>query len=214
MDCHRARIGLPRAVESQEKIAPSQGFPWMTLLLAGAAAAALIFEPVARVLIYDRELIFRGEFWRAWTGHVVHFGVSHFIWNLAVFVPSGWWLERLWPKITRWYYVVSPSIISSALLALDPTLGRYAGLSGVATGMLVLLAALQLERRPEEPAWFWISVLLLVAIKIGVELFTGAPVFVSGFGDIRTVPLAHIVGVICAVAFWAGSKLTGSVTAR
>jgi len=186
----------------------------MTLLLAAVAGAAMISEPVARVLIYDRALIFRGEYWRVWTGHVVHFGASHFIWNLAVFVPSGWWLERLWPKTTRWYYLVSPLIISAAMLAFDPALGRYAGLSGLATGMLVLLAALQLGRRAEEPAWFWISVLLLVAIKIGVELFTGAPVFVSGFGDIRTVPLAHIFGVACAIAFWLPSKITATTVPR
>ncbi len=182
----------------------------MTLLLAVAAGVALISEPVARALIYDRVLIFHGEIWRIWTGHVVHFGTSHFIWNLAVFLPAGWWLERLWPGITRGYYLASPLIISAAMLALDPTLGRYAGLSGLATGMLVLLSALQLGRRSEEPAWFWLSVLLLVAIKIGVELFTGAPVFVSGFGDIRTVPLAHIFGIVSAVGFWFGAKITGN----
>jgi rhomboid family GlyGly-CTERM serine protease len=196
-------------VEFQEKLKQPPPFPWATLLLAFAAGLAMISQSLAQELIYDRKLIFQGEFWRMWTGHVVHFGLSHFTWNLAVFVPSGWWLERLWPKTTRWYYAVSPLVTSVAMLALDPTLTRYAGLSGLATGMLVLLAALQLGRRAEEPAWFWVSVLLLVAIKIGVELFTGAPVFVSGFGDIRTVPLAHIFGIVCAVAFWLGSKLAG-----
>jgi len=180
----------------------------MTLLITSAAGAALLFEPVSRSLIYDRTLIFHGELWRVWTGHVVHFGTSHFIWNLAVFVPSGWWLERLWPGTTRWYYLISPLMISASMLAWDPSLGRYAGLSGLATGMLVLLASLQLGRRAEEPAWFWISVLILVAIKIGVELFTGAPVFVSGFGDIRTVPLAHLSGVVCAIGFWLGTRWT------
>lgn len=215
MGCHRARIGLPRAVESQEKLTRSQlAFPWLTLLLALLAGAAFISDPLSSALIYDRALIFRGELWRIWTGHVVHFGLSHVTWNLAVFVPSGWWLERLWPKTTRWYYAVSPLVISAAMLALDPSLTRYAGLSGLATGMLVLLAALQLGRRAEEPAWFWISVLLLVAIKIGVELFTGAPVFVSGFGDIRTVPLAHIFGIVCAIAFWIPSKMTRHAVAR
>lgn len=207
MDCHRAGDRLPRAVESQEKLTSSRAFPWFTVVLAVVACLAFISASLTRVLIYDRALIFRGELWRMWTGHVVHFGASHLVWNLAVFLPSGWWLEKLWPRTTRGFYLVSPLIISAAMLVLDPTLGRYAGLSGLATGMLVLLSALQLGRRAEEPAWFWISVLLLVAIKIGVELFTGAPVFVSGFGDIRTVPLAHIFGIVCAIAFWLGAKL-------
>ena len=182
--------------------------------MALAALAALLSEQVSAGLIYDRTLIFNGEVWRLWTGHVVHFGLSHFTWNLAVFLPAGVWLERLWPAVTRWFYALSPLIISIALLILDPTLARYAGLSGVATGMLVLLACLQLGRRQQEPAWFWASVLTLVGIKIGVELFTGAPVFVSGFGHIRTVPLAHIFGIIAALVFWGIALLAKKAAAR
>jgi rhomboid family GlyGly-CTERM serine protease len=182
--------------------------------MAVAALAALLSEQVSACLIYDRTLIFKGEAWRLWTGHVVHFGLSHFTWNLAVFLPAGVWLERLWPAVTRWFYALSSLIISVALLVLDPTLARYAGLSGVATGMLVLLACLQLGRRQEEPAWFWVSVLTLVGIKIGVELFTGAPVFVSGFGDIRTVPLAHIFGIIAALVFWGIALIAKKTAAR
>jgi len=189
-------------------------FPWITLVIALAALAALLSAQVSAWLIYDRTLIFKGEVWRLWTGHVVHFGLSHFTWNLAVFLPAGVWLERLWPAVTRWFYALSPLIISAALLTLDPTLTRYAGLSGVATGMLVLLACLQLGRRQVEPAWFWVSVLTLVGIKIGVELFTGAPVFVSGFGDIRTVPLAHIFGIIAALVFWGIALIAKQATAR
>ena len=174
----------------------------MTLAMALTSAAALLFESVSSHLIYDRPLIFKEQLWRLWSGHLVHFGLSHFTWNLAVFLPSGIWLERLWPTTTRWFYAFSPLIISIALLLLDPTLMRYAGLSGIATGMLVLLACLQLGRRNAAPAWSCVSVLEQVEVTLGVLLFTGAPVFVSGFGDIRTVPLAHIFGIVCALGFW------------
>jgi rhomboid family GlyGly-CTERM serine protease len=200
-------LHLLRAVESQEKLSNRQELPWMTLGIVILTALAQTFEPVATCFIYDRALIFKGEIWRIWTGHVVHFGASHFIWNLAVFLPAGWWLERLWPVLTRCFYGACSVVISIALLLLDPSLTRYAGLSGLATGMLVLLAALQLGRRKEEPAWFWMSVLILIGIKMGVELFTGAPVFVSGFGPIRTVPLAHVAGVVCGLVFWFGATL-------
>ena len=178
----------------------------MTLVIALLAGLALVSPVMMSWFIYDRALIFRGEIWRAWSGHVAHFGTSHFIWNLAVFIPAGCWLERLWPALTRWFYALCPLLISVALLVLDPSLLRYAGLSGLGTGMLVLLAALQLGRRKVEPAWFWLCVLALVAIKIGTELFTGAPIFVSGFTDVRTVPLAHVFGVVGAVFFWVGSR--------
>ena len=178
----------------------------MTLVLALLAGLALMSDSVAGGLIYDRALIFKGEVWRMWTGHVVHFGPSHFIWNLTVFVPCGCWLERLWPVRTRWFYLACPLVISFALLCLDPSLVRYAGLSGLATGMLVLLAGLQLGRPKQEPGWFWLSVLILVTAKIVLELFTGNPLLVSGFTDVRTVPLAHIFGVVCGAVFWVAAR--------
>jgi rhomboid family GlyGly-CTERM serine protease len=181
------------------------------MCLALLAAGAFRVKAVDDFFIYDRALISRGELWRAWTGHVVHFGSSHILWNLAVFLPVGIWLERLRPGLTRGFYVVCPLFISIALWFLDPTLFRYAGLSGLATGMLVLLAGLQLERRPQEPAWLWWSVLILVGTKIGVELFSGKPLLVSGFTDIRTVPLAHIFGAGCGVAFLMGARVGKSL---
>jgi len=170
--------------------------------MAGAALLALLSPAVSNWLIYDRLLLFRGQVWRAWTGHIVHFGSSHLLWDVVVFLPAGCWLEYRWPSMARWFYLVCPLGISGALLLLEPTLQRYAGLSGLATGTLVLLAALQLQRTKEEPAWFWICVLALVGAKIGTELFTGAPLMVTDFVGIRSVPLAHIGGAGCGLIFW------------
>ena len=89
------------------------------------------------------------------------------------------------------------------MLWLEPSLSRYAGLSGLATGVLVLLAGRQLSGKSNEPVWVWLGVLALVVVKIGLEVITGAPLIVSGFNGIRTVPLAHIGGLVCAVFFWA-----------
>jgi len=59
-----------------------------------------------------------------------------------------------------------------------------------------------LQRTPAEPRWFWIAVLALVGVKLGAERFTGTPLFVSGFQDIRDVPLAHVGGAAAAIAGW------------
>lgn len=202
MACFRPWPGLADAVAPKEKLTDQPPFPWGTLVVAFGAGLALVFPAVSERLIYDRSLIFQGQVWRGWSGHVVHYGLSHFFWNLAVFLPAGCWLERLWPRGTRWFYAVGPLMISVALLLLDPALDRYAGLSGLATGMLVLLAGLQLRRGKGEPAWFWLGVLALVGAKITLELITGAPLIVSGFAGIRTVPLAHLSGVVCGILFW------------
>lgn len=176
-------------------------WPWATVVIAAAALVTFGFVPLADALIYDRSLIFSGQIWRTWTGHIVHFGSSHLLWDLAVFFPAGCWVERLNPRCARWLYLLGPIIISAVLLACDPTLERYAGLSGLAMGTLVLLAIIQLTNKNESP-WLWAGVLLLAAAKIVLELRQGAPLFVGDFAHIRNVPLAHLSGIGCALMCW------------
>lgn len=180
---------------------PGRPWPWAYPLVALAAVVVHVGDYSAP-LIYDRHLIFAGQLWRLWTGHLVHFGRSHIFWDLCVFVPAGIWLERLHPRIARWFLAASPVFISALLLLCDPTLERYGGLSGVATGVLVLLACCRLRGGPNEPPWFWIAVLVLVAVKIGLELFSGTTLLVSGFTTVRNVPLAHVGGALAAVLLW------------
>ena len=120
---------------------------------------------------------------------------------MVIFVPVGCWLERLWSRRTRWFYLICPLAISVALLVFEPVLERYAGVSGVATGALVLLAGLQLRRNSSEPTWFWLAVLGLVAAKIVFELIGGAPFLIEMPLSVRVVPLAHFGGLICGLAF-------------
>jgi rhomboid family GlyGly-CTERM serine protease len=183
-------------------------WPWATVVVA-SAAGAIFWASAENRLIFERGLILHGQLWRAWTAHLVHFTPSHLWWNLAVLVPAGCWLERQWPRITRWYYLYSPPAISAALLLFDSALERYAGLSGVATGVLVLLAGLQFADgdRPDL-RWFSISLLVLVAAKIGYEFLAGTPLLVQGFDEVRNVPLAHLAGAAFGGLFWVfGARL-------
>jgi len=166
-------------------------------------AALLVFgnPRLFDVFIFQRSLIFSGQVWRVWTGHIVHFGPSHLAWDLAVFLPAGCWLESLRPRCARWLYLLGPVIISAVLLVFDPTLERYAGLSGLAMGTLVLLAIIQSTNKNESP-WIWLGVLLLAAAKIVIELRQGAPLLVSDFANVRNVPLAHLSGAACGLVCW------------
>jgi rhomboid family GlyGly-CTERM serine protease len=191
--------------EAAKPPARPRAFPWVTGQIT-LAAIVIFYSQTADAFIYDRVQILHGQLWRIWTGHVVHFGFSHMFWNLAVFLPAGCWLESIRPNVARCFYALGPLLITSVLLAFDPTLLRYAGLSGVATGLLVLLACSQLQLGRSEPRWFWIGVLALVGLKIGLELFTGKPLLVSDFKNIRDVPLAHLGGAGCAVLVWAATR--------
>jgi rhomboid family GlyGly-CTERM serine protease len=161
---------------------------------------AFVWAGLAGRLIYNRADILAGEAWRLWTGHLVHFNPGHLLWDLAVFLPAGAWLEWIAPGLTRWFYALTPLAISALLLLAEPTLGYYAGLSGLASGVLVLLALVQLQRDTAGPRWFWPAVLLLVAAKVVLELRAQAPLVVHFEPGVRTVPLAHIGGIACALA--------------
>jgi len=176
-------------------------WPWATVVVAVAALLVFGNPRLFDVFIFQRSLIFSGQVWRVWTGHIVHFGPSHLAWDLAVFLPAGCWLESLRPRCARWLYLLGPVIISVVLLVFDPTLERYACLSGLAMGTLVLLAIIQSTNKNESP-WIWLGVLLLAAAKIVIELRQGAPLLVSDFANVRNVPLAHLSGAACGLVCW------------
>lgn len=174
--------------------------PWATVLVAVLAVVVYASRDLGTRLIFERAAIQHGEWWRLWTGNWVHFSASHLLWNLAVLVPAGIWVERIAPGSTRWLLAVGPVVIGVSLWLAEPGLVRYGGLSGLAAGVLALLALAQLSRK-EPDRWFWWAVLALLVLKIAVESFAGQALFAQ-FSDpgLRTVPLAHVAGVGCALA--------------
>jgi len=180
-----------------------------TLGIAVAAVAAYVWPRLADAWIYERPAILAGQVWRLWTGHLVHYSVSHLLLDLAVFVAAGGWLEWILPRPARWFYLLAPPVISAALLVGEPTLARYAGLSGVATGVLVLLALVQWRRDAAAPVWFWPAVLALVAVKVAVEARGTTPLFARFDPDIRVVPLAHLGGIACAAIAYLALRWSG-----
>lgn len=180
--------------------------PVVTLTIAAIAGLIFCFPLVNRALLYNRDLILQGQVWRAWTGHLVHYSTGHFLWNLIIFTAAGSWLEMIRPGSARWFYVLCPPVIAATLLLVEPTLQVYAGLSGLASGVLVFLACVQLSENSSEPTWFWVGVFGLVMVKITLETITGAPLLVHDFAGFRVVPLSHISGGCSGVLAWASTR--------
>lgn len=162
-------------------------------------------------LIYARDRILEGDWWRLWTAHWVHFGAAHLGWNLLVLVTAGAWVERLAPLRTRVFCFGAPPAISGSLLVFEPALARFAGLSGLATGVLALLALVQLSSPRVRDRWIWAGLLGLIGLKIVVEWGLARSLFVDpGPSEARPVPLAHLMGVACAgLAYSAGRRGDG-----
>ena len=172
--------------------------PWAAAAATALALGVFFWPGSAEYLGFERSAILRGAWWRLGTGHWVHFGASHLVWNLAVLIPAGVWAERLSPLRLRLLLALAPWVIGGALLVLVPALEIYGGLSGVAAAVLAFLAFTQLAGQRED-RWFWRAVLVLLAVKIGLELLAEGPLFARfASPDLHAVPLAHLAGVVCA----------------
>ena len=133
------------------------------------ALAAVIIQTIPGLradLIYDRTALADGELWRAWTGHLIHFGWPHLVVDAGLLVILGWFGERRYPAFTRWSLLLMPPFVSAAIFWFEPAMQRYAGLSAVNLGLLMYVAGQGWRR--DWTDWFWPAV---IAIYIGELLF-------------------------------------------
>jgi rhomboid family GlyGly-CTERM serine protease len=160
------------------------------LLIAGAPA-------LQELLIYDREEILGGEFWRLFTAHFVHLSRGHLVWDVAVVAMIGAFIEG---KEMRGRFgllcLVAPWLISLGSLTFEPQMYRYAGLSALAMAALVFFALRQNSRLVA------VTSLALAAAKITFELTTSASIFVgTASPEIRVASLSHFTGALVGAAF-------------
>ena len=178
--------------------------PWAFLAL-GAIALVIQFNPAWRdALLFDRDALARGELWRVWTGHLVHFGWPHFVADAGLFVILGWLLQPQHALFNRIALVVMPVFISAVIYWCDPTMTRYGGLSAVNLGLLLFLAAQGWQRNWTD--WFWPTVLLIYIGEVIFEIHQGG----RGGGMIKfddpgihVATSAHLASAAYALGAWA-----------
>ncbi len=174
-----------------------QSIPAVTLLFA-ALAVALAGDGVAELLRYQRESILAGEWWRLFTGHLVHLGWSHLWLNLAGLLLV-WWLVGHALSIRHWWWLIAIGLpsISLGLLLWLPGLAWYVGLSGLLHGMLVAGGVrLLLQGEREAPL-----LLLIVLGKVAWELWQGPLPGSREAAGGNVVVEAHALGALVGLLF-------------
>jgi rhomboid family GlyGly-CTERM serine protease len=193
-----------------------QRIPWVTASVVALAIAAWgAPDGVQRALLYERSAVLRGELWRLWSGHLVHFSASHLGWNLLVVGLSGAWIECSGFRARGWFAAAAPPAIGLALLVGEPSLGSYGGLSGVATAAVAFACASE-WRRGTGPRSLWCMALALIGLKSAWEYWGGGPLFAHyALAAVRTVPLSHLSGACigAALGFLAGPGRTRPLSA-
>jgi rhomboid family GlyGly-CTERM serine protease len=172
--------------------------PIVTLLLAATALALAAIPSAAEWLVFERMRIAAGELWRVWTGHWVHFSASHLAWDVLVFVACGAFIESHGRKHFVGVVLMSATVISVALLAFEPNLHRYGGLSGIDTALMTHAGLLLL--RDERSREFGAIVTGAVLLKLVADTCGLGGQIVSLPANVRTVPLSHLIGAWCGVA--------------
>jgi rhomboid family GlyGly-CTERM serine protease len=163
-----------------------------------------VFAAIGELLQYDRQAIADGELWRVVTGHAVHFGIEHFVWDAAVFAVLVLLCWRLDPRRCLVSLAAATLAIPALLFVLQPGLPTYRGLSGIdsalyVTGALALGQRLLGERRRALGIASFASVAALAG-KVGYELATGQTLFVDAASvGFEAVPLAHVTGAVAGV---------------
>jgi rhomboid family GlyGly-CTERM serine protease len=177
--------------------------PWW-YLVAGLAALIVQFNPGWRdVLIYNRTEIADGQWWRIWTGHLVHFGWPHFVADGGLFVIMGWLLVERHALFSRLALGLMPLFVSAVIFWLDPTMLVYGGLSAINLGLLLYLAAQGWQRNWTD--WFWPAVLAIYVGEVVLEVHQGG----RGGGmihfddpGIHVATSAHLASAAYALLAW------------
>ncbi|ACG72320.1 Rhomboid family protein [Anaeromyxobacter sp. K] len=182
-------------------------FPWITASVLALAVGAYLVPSIGELLILDRARVAAGEWWRLLTGSVVHFSASHLGADALAFGIAGALLERRGRATFAALTLASALAVGLAVLWLEPSLERYAGLSGVAYAAIVALA-LAGQRDPGTMATLSRIALVACVAKLAWELSTGRMLLAGAPPGVVAVPLAHLAGAITAVAV-SGMKRRG-----
>lgn len=152
---------------------------WLTLS-AALVSVVIHFIPGSRdLLIYDRGALAADAWWRAWTGHWVHFGWPHLLVDTGLLVAVGWVAERHYPAFFRLGLGLMPPFVSLCMFILEPEMIRYGGLSALNLGILLYIAFR--GWRKDWTDWFWPAVILAYVGELLFEHFRGG----QGGGAIR-----------------------------
>ncbi len=172
------------------------------ILLALATGVASAHGPALEL---DRSALLAGEWWRLWTGHLVHGSPDHLRFDLVATVLLGLVFGRLWRL------ALCAPFMSLALLLLMPGLECYYGLSGLLHGWLVF-EALSMAR--EQGGWlaflargFAVGTLLKAALEtaLGISLFS-ANMEMGG----AVIHASHLIGAVLGLALFSAKPLLTS----
>lgn len=165
-------------------------FPLLVVLTMPAA------PEMREALIYRREAIGEGAWWRLLTAHWVHLSASHALMNLTAWgLIWGYGFEAM--NTARWLSATVVSALGTALgiFFFDAEVAAYVGLSGLLHGVLVTVAMVRLRDACRSGGW----VLAVVAVKLVWEQWQGPLAGTAALAGGPVLVDAHLFGMASGV---------------
>ncbi len=170
------------------------------------------------LLVFDKEAILAGEWWRLWTAQMTHFKSSQLILNSFIIALTGLVVGRF---VKAHHLILSlmlaMPVMTGLLLMLLPDYVDYRGAFGVAAVMAMLaiwFLILETERFSQS-YWFGVVLLLLFVLKVGIETLVLFSPSGSRSSEIPSVWLIQSAGILIGlVVFYAAHQIHASRTGR
>lgn len=181
-------------------VAAPAKWPGASTVLA-LVAVALIYAPATliEVLAYDRLAILSGQWWRLWSGHLVHYSISHALIDSLMLLLCGSVLEALigTRRLCLAMCWAAPLIALLLLLGV-PGMTHYRGLSALDV-MLATMALGALWRGHHLPRP-WLALLAAVLIVKTAGEALGIQSATNSLPDgVRVMWQAHTLGIACGL---------------
>lgn len=172
--------------------------PYLTLLFV-ALALLIHFAGMDVFLQWSRPMHGEQARWlmnalTIFTSHFTHWGTSHLLWNVLALAVLGALIEQHTRRGLLACVLVSCVAIIAALRWASPDVPSYRGLSGIDSGLFVMMAVLLIAKASTKRAMIMSSLALAAfACKTTYECVTGKLLFVAPEGFL-SCPLSHVIG--------------------
>lgn len=160
----------------------------------------LILQQFQTELLFQRERINDGEYWRILTGNFVHTNHYHWLFNaVGVFVLALLFTSYLNPMQSIISLLWLSLCVGLGLYVFNPNLVWYAGLSGALYGCYIIASTIAIRAKDN---WLGLPVLIIMGGKVIWDQFNDSATQISE--SLIQAPVAtdaHLYGAIGAIIY-------------
>lgn len=168
-------------------------------LLILLAMSLFLSSSAFDLCVYDRRLIIEGQWWRLFTGNLVHFSFSHLALNVATLIAIILAAEHKSPSGMQRVALIGFMAIGPGLFLVDSRLEVYGGLSGVTSGCIGYALKHSYYSSDKGLKFIYGCGIVGCLCKVLLECYFELPFFAALPPGVKNVPLSHLLGYLMAL---------------